>query len=152
MKKAFILLAASLMLAACNNGDPSENTSDSDKKPAAQEAQEQSGSETAEDQVGLEEGLKGDSTEVEYEDVLKGSVPPNTKVTFKGTVFAAEEGRYGLKNDVTNSAEEILWIDDIRLNERTEIPKGTLVTIYGSYTNTDDRDIPVMKAVFIDVN
>ncbi|MGG0642450.1 hypothetical protein ABE021_00710 [Sporosarcina gallistercoris] len=151
MKKAFILLAASLMLAACNNGDKSENTSDSDKKSAA-ESQEQAGSKTAEDQVGLEEGLKGDSTEVEYEDVLKGSVPPNTKVTFKGTVFAAEEGRYGLKNDVTDSSEEILWIDDIRLNERTEIPNGTVVTIYGSYTNKDDRDIPVMKAVFIDVN
>ncbi|WP_039042621.1 membrane lipoprotein lipid attachment site-containing protein [Sporosarcina sp. ZBG7A] len=150
MKKAFILLVAGLMLAACNNDDKSENASDTDKKSAATESQEQAGSETADDQVGLEEGLKADSTEVEYEDIAKGDVPANTKVTFKGTVFAVEDGRFGLKKDVTDSTEDVLWVDDIRLGERTEIPNGTTVTVYGSYTDTDEQDVPKMRAVFID--
>ncbi|MBD7908796.1 hypothetical protein [Sporosarcina gallistercoris] len=154
MKKAVILLVASIMLAACNNEDKSENTSDSNKKPAATESsQEQSGSETAdEEQVGLEEGLKGDSTEVEYEDIAKGDVPANKKVSFTGTVFKVEEGRYGLKKDITDSSEEVLWVDDLRLGERTEIPEGTNVTVFGSYTDTDEQNAPKMRAVFIDMN
>lgn len=152
MKKAFILLVAGLMLAACNNDDKSENASDTDKKSAATESQEQAGSETADDQVGLEEGLKADSTEVEYEDIAKGDAPANKKVSFTGTVFSVEEGRYGLKNDITDSSEEVLWVEDLRLGERTEIPQGTKVTVYGSYTDTDEQDIPIMKAVFMDVN
>ncbi|MCM3755879.1 hypothetical protein M3197_00115 [Sporosarcina aquimarina] len=150
MKKAFILLAAGLMLAACTNGDKSDSTSDSDKKPTASESQEQADSNSAEDQVGLEEGLKADSTEVEYEDITKGDVPANTKVTFKGTVFSVEDGRFGLKKDVTDSNEDVLWVDDIRLGERTEIPKGTTVTVYGSYTYTDEQDVPKVRAVFVD--
>ncbi|WP_025785269.1 hypothetical protein [Sporosarcina sp. D27] len=152
MKKAFILLVAGLMLAACTNGDKSDSTSDTDKKPAASESQEQAESKTAEDPVGLEEGLKADSTEVEYGDIAKGDIPANTKVTFNGTVFAVEDGRFGLKKDVTDSKEDVLWVDDIRLGERTEIPKGTKVTVYGSYTDTDEQNIPIMKAVFMDVN
>ena len=152
MKKAFILLVAGLMLAACNNDDKSENASDTDKKSAATESQEQAGSEAADEQVGLEEGLKADSTEVEYEDIAKGDAPANKKVSFTGTVFSVEEGRYGLKNDITDSSEEVLWVEDLRLGERTEIPQGTKVTVYGSYTDTDEQDIPIMKAVFMDVN
>lgn len=152
MKKAFILLVAGLMLAACNNDDKSENASDTDKKSAATESQEQAVSETADEQVGLEEGLKADSTEVEYEDIAKGDAPANKKVSFTGTVFSVEEGRYGLKNDINDSSEEVLWVEDLRLGERTEIPQGTKVTVYGSYTDTDEQDIPIMKAVFMDVN
>lgn len=152
MKKAFILLVAGLMLAACNNADHSKSVTDSDKKPSAAESQESGGSESADDQIGLEEGLKADSKKVEYEDIAKGEVPANTKITFKGTVFAVEEGRYGLKNDVTDSSEEILWVDDIRLGERTEIPEGTSVTVYGSYTDADEQGIPKVRAVFIDMN
>ena len=152
MKKAVILLVAAFMLAACNNADKSESVSDSDKKPAAAESQESAGSESADDQIGLEEGLKADSTVIEYEDIAKGEVPANTKVAFKGTVFAIEDGQYGLKNDVTDSSEEVLWVDDIRLGERTEIPEGTSVMVYGSYTDTDEDGVPKVRAVFIDMN
>ncbi|REB06084.1 hypothetical protein DVB69_14205 [Sporosarcina sp. BI001-red] len=152
MKKLFILLVASIMLAACNNEDKSEKTSDSDKKPATSESQQQAGSKTAEDQVGLEEGLKADSTKVKYEDISKGEVPANKKVSFTGTVFSIEEGRYGLKSDITDSSEEVLWVDDLRLGERTEIPEGSTITIYGSYSETDEQDVPKMRAVFMDIN
>lgn len=152
MKKIVMLLVASILLAACSNEDKSENTSDSNKKPEATESsQEQSGSETSDEQVGLEEGLKGDSTEVEYEDIAKGDVPANQKISFTGTVFKAEEGRYGLKKDITDSSEEVLWVEDIRLGERTEIPEGTNVTVFGSYTDTDEQNVPKMRAVFIDM-
>lgn len=148
MKKLFILLLAGLTLAACSDASKSENTSDSDKTSTVTDS---TNSDSANDQVSLEEGLKGDSAEVDYEDITAGDVPANKKVKFTGTVFAIEEGQYGLKNDVNDSAEEVLWVDDLRLGERTEIPEGTLVTVYGSYTDTDEQNIPIMKAVFIDI-
>ncbi|WP_432353815.1 hypothetical protein [Sporosarcina sp. A2] len=147
MKKAIILLLAGIMLAGCSDADKSEKSSDSDKKP---EATESTNSESSNDQVTLEEGLKGDSTEVAFEEVAQGEVPSNKKVSFTGTIFAIEEGRYGLKSDVADSSEEVLWVDDIRLGERSEIPEGTTVQVYGSYTETDENDVPKIRAVFMD--
>ncbi|MDW0108454.1 hypothetical protein [Sporosarcina aquimarina] len=148
MKKIFILLLAGLTLAACSDASKSENTSDSDKSSSVSESAK---SDSANDQVSLEEGLKEDSAEVDYEAIATGDVPANKKVKFTGTVFAIEEGQYGLKSDVKDSDEEVLWVDDLRLGERTEIPEGTLVTVYGSYTDMDEQNIPIMKAVFIDI-
>ncbi len=147
MKKIIILLLAGVLLAGCSDATKSENSSDSDKKSTATESKN---SKSTNDQLSLEEGLKGDSTEVALEDVLQGEVPVNKKVSFTGTIFAIEEGRYGLKSDVTNSSEDVLWIDDIRLGERTEIPEGTTVQVYGSYSETDEQDVPKMRAVFMD--
>ncbi|GKV68974.1 hypothetical protein NCCP2716_14720 [Sporosarcina sp. NCCP-2716] len=144
MKKPMILLAAGLLLAACSNTDNADKPSENDTAPAAEQPAEQN------DASGLEEGLKGDTEKVELPDVASGDVPANKKVNFTGTVFAAEDGKYGLKADVTDAAEDVLWVDDLRLGERTEIPEGTEVTVYGSYTEKDDQGVPVVKAVFID--
>jgi len=144
LKKPMILLAAGLLLAACSNTDNADKTSENDTAPAAEQPAETTTS------VGLEEGLKGDTEKVEYTDVASGSVPANKKVNFTGTVFALEDGKYGLKKDVNDTAEKVLWVDDLRLGERTEIPEGTEVTVYGSYTEKDEQGVPVVKAVFID--
>ncbi|WJY26687.1 MULTISPECIES: hypothetical protein [Sporosarcina] len=145
MKKLMMLLAAGLLLSACSDTDKSEPKPETaDTAPAAEQPAETSAV------TDLEEGLKGDTEEVAYADLASGNVPANKKVNFTGTVFSNEDGKLGLKHDVEDEAETVLWVDDLRLGERTEIPEGTTVTVYGSYTETDTDGVPVLKAVFID--
>lgn len=154
MKKLAILLTAGFLLAACSDTDKSDNsTRTDDATPSVEDSQSNdTTSESAGVEVDLEEGLKADSTEVNYVDIAKGDIPSNKKVNFTGTIFEIEEGRYGLKNDIHDADEDVLWIDDIRLGEKTEIPEGTKVNVYGTYSDLDDQNIPIIKAVFIDAN
>lgn len=150
MKKIAVLLAAGVLLAACSDTDkPESPTEDKNVTPPVEES-ESNEAESAEDQVSLEEGLKADSTEVNYEDIATGDIPSNTNVNFIGTIFEIKDDNYGLRNDVLDDAEETLWVKDIRLGEKTEIPEGTEVSVYGIYSELDDQDIPIIKAVFID--
>lgn len=154
MKKIAILLTVGFLLTACSDTDKSEKNAESDNAtPPVEESQSaDTTSDSTENQVELEEGLKADSTEVNYEDIATGDIPSNKKIHFTGTVFESNEGSYGLKKDVQNDEEEVLWVKDIRLGEKTEIPEGTEVSIYGTYSELDEQQVPIIKAVFIDTN
>ena len=126
------------LLAACSNDEPKE----SNESPETVE--ETAPAEPAVDDV--EEGLKADTVEQEYAAFANDEVPVNSKVKFLGKVTAVDDGTF----TVESKADEIIYVKDIRLGERTDILEGFDVSVYGTYEGKDDEDVPVIKGIFID--
>lgn len=140
MKKLFILMITSAFLAACSNDEPKEAVESTE--PTEETAP------TKQTSDGVEEGLKEDTVEREYAAFANDEVPINSKVKFLGKVAAIDEGVYIVQSD----ADEIIYVKDIRLGERTEILEGFDVSVYGTYDGKDDEGVPVIKGIFIDAD
>lgn len=138
MKKLFVLMITAALLAACSNDESKEPVESTE--PVEESAPE----ETAGDEV--EEGLKADTVEQEYAAFADDEVPVNSKVKFLGKVTAIDEGTF----TVESKADEIIYVKDIRLGERTDILEGSDVSVYGTYDGKDDEGVPVIKGIFID--
>ncbi|WP_303967605.1 hypothetical protein [Sporosarcina ureae] len=140
MKKLFMLIITAAFLAACSNEEPKEPVESTE--PTKETAP------TEQTSDGVEEGLKEDTVEREYAAFANDEVPVNSKVKFLGKVTAIDEGVYAVESD----ADEILYVKDIRLGERTDILEGFDVSVYGTYDGKDDEGVPVIKGIFIDAD
>lgn len=138
MKKLFALMLTAALLAACSDDEPKEPVDSTG--PAEETAT------TEQPTDDMEEGLKADTVEQEYAAFANDDVPVNSKVKFLGKVTAIDEGVYSVEND----ADEIIYVKDIRLGERTDILEGFDVSVYGTYDGKDDEGVPVIKGIFID--
>lgn len=138
MKKIFTLMLTAALLAACSDDEPKEPVD------STEPAEETAPTEQATDD--MEEGLKADTVEQEYAAFANDDVPVNSKVKFLGKVTAIDEGVYSVESD----ADEIIYVKDIRLGERTDILEGFDVSVYGTYDGKDDEGVPVIKGIFID--
>ncbi|MDV6378686.1 hypothetical protein ORD22_10710 [Sporosarcina sp. GW1-11] len=137
MKKIYLLMITAAMLVACSNEEKQKTT----EKVAPIE----------QNNLEVEEGLKAGTTEYDYATLLADEVSVNAKVKFVGIVYATKDGGFELISGVDNTADEIVMVDDIRLGERTNIDKGTAVTVYGSYNGKNADGVPVIKGIFIDL-
>ncbi|PIC57520.1 hypothetical protein CSV80_07980 [Sporosarcina sp. P12(2017)] len=144
MKKLFAMMITAAVLAACSNDESKESIESTE--PVEETAPvEQAGNE-------VEEGLKADTVEHEYAAFADDQVPVNSKVKFLGTVTAVNEGTLTVQNKTDKSSDEIIYVKDIRLGERTDILEDFDVSVYGTYEGKDDEDVPVIKGIFIDVD
>ena len=144
MKKLFAMMITAVVLAACSNDKPKEPVEST--KPV----EETVPAEQASDEV--EEGLKAGTVEHEYAAFADEEVPVNSKVKFLGTVTAVDEGTFTVQSRADESSDETIYVEDIRLGERTEISEGFAITVYGIYEGKNNEGVPVIKGVFIDVD
>lgn len=139
MKKLIIFMMTAVLLAACSN-EETPDTPETQETPAADK----------QTNMGMEKGLKAGTTEQDYLSLSQDKVPINSKVKFTGIVLRFEQGTFELKSKTDDSSNEVVWVDDIRLSDRTEIPEGTTVTVYGTYDGKNDDGDPRLKGIFID--
>ncbi|MEK4023178.1 hypothetical protein ABZ756_11185 [Mammaliicoccus sciuri] len=139
MKKLIIFMMTAVLLAACSN-EETPDTPETQETPAADK----------QTNMGMEKGLKAGTTEQDYLSLSQDKVPINSKVKFTGIVLRFEQGTFELKSKTDDSFNEVVWVDDIRLSDRTEIPEGTTVTVYGTYDGKNDDGDPRLKGIFID--
>lgn len=144
MKKLFAMMITAALLAACSNDEPKEPIE------STEPVEETAPVEPASD--GLEEGLKADTVEHEYVAFAEDKVPVNSKVKFIGTVTGVNEGTLTVQSKAEQSKDEVIYVKDIRLGERTDILEGFDVSVYGTYEGKDDEDVPVIKGIFIDAD
>ncbi|MGE7544619.1 hypothetical protein [Sporosarcina newyorkensis] len=139
MKKLIIFMMTAVLLAACSN-EETPDTPETQETPAADK----------QTNMGMEKGLKAGTTEQDYLSLSQDKVPINSKVKFTGIVLRFEQGTFELKSKTDDSSNEVVWVDDIRMSDRTEIPEGTTVTVYGTYDGKNDDGDPRLKGIFID--
>ncbi|MBY0223665.1 hypothetical protein [Sporosarcina aquimarina] len=139
MKKLIIFMMTAVLLAACSN-EETPDTPETQETPAADK----------QTNMGMEKGLKAGTTEQDYLSLSQDKVPINSKVKFTGIVLRFEQGTFELKSKTDDSSNEVVWVDDNRLSDRTEIPEGTTVTVYGTYDGKNDDGDPRLKGIFID--
>ncbi|WP_342536699.1 hypothetical protein [Sporosarcina sp. FSL K6-3508] len=139
MKKLIIFMMTAVLLAACSN-EETPDTPETQETPAADK----------QTNMGMEKGLKAGTTEHDYLSLSQDKVPINSKVKFTGIVLRFEQGTFELKSKTDDSSNEVVWVDDIRMSDRTEIPEGTTVTVYGTYDGKNDDGDPRLKGIFID--
>jgi len=144
MKKLFMLMIIAAFLVACSNDEPKEAVESTE--PTEETAP------TKQTSDGVEEGLKEDTVEREYAAFANDEVPINSKVKFLGKVAAIDQGVYAVQSAADESSDEIIYVTDIRLGERTDILEGFDVSVYGTYDGKDDKGVPVIKGIFIDAD
>lgn len=155
MKRLLIILLGVMLLVACGNKEkPKVETVSHGNEQTAEQEDDRTDEEKAEDLKAANEKFKSDSVEYDYLSIFRDEVPVNTKVKFTGEVFVVGKegfgGEFGMKQDLDGTTDGVLKVENMNIGDPVEIEEGKTLTVYGIYDGKDEMGAPVIKAVVIE--